>query len=118
MLRDKAHANLKAGEALLALGLIDPAASRYYYAMYQAAVHALTRRGRTPARLESGAVEWGHAMVLNNVFLVRGRRSDRALYDAMRGMRTRADYRDSAVEPGDLAACVAAVRDFVEEAAS
>ncbi len=42
MLKDKAAANLKAGEALLALGFVDPAASRYYYALFQAAVHALT----------------------------------------------------------------------------
>ena len=115
MLKDKAARNLQAGEALAALGLVDPATTRYYYALYQAAVHGLTRLGFAPSRVRSGAVEWDHSMVMNNVSLVRGRRSDRELYRSMREMRRDADYRDDAVDPAELAAQVAAVRDFVEE---
>ena len=45
MLAHKATANLRAGVILSAAGLIDAAASRYYYAMFQAAVHRLTVLG-------------------------------------------------------------------------
>lgn len=116
MLKDKSAKNLRAGETLAALGLVDPAASRYYCAIYQAAVHAQTLRGWTPGRLRSGALEWSHVMVMNNVSLVRGRRSDRTLYEAMREMREEADYHIDTVPAGRLAAHVAAVRAFVEEA--
>ena len=115
MLKDKALASLAAGDLLLERGFTDDAASRYYYAMFQAAVHALTRQGWTPGRLQSGALEWGHVVVLNNVSLVRGRRSDRALFDSMRDLRVKADYRDDSIAPGLLAARVDDVRAFVEE---
>jgi len=114
MLKDKAVTNLRAGEALSALGLVDPAASRYYYSMYQAAVHRFAELGLTPGRIRSGAVEWDHSMVMNNVSLVRGRRSDRIVYQAMRELRRLADYGNKSIKPGELAAHVAAVREFVE----
>src|SRR5262245_6788323 len=104
MLRHKARDNLRAGEALAALGLVDPATSRYYYAMYQAAVHTLTKRGWTPGRLQSGAVDWAHVVVMNNASLLRGRPGDRALFDHIRRLRMTADYDDDAVEPAALAA--------------
>jgi len=116
MLKNKASNNLRAGEALAVLGLVDPAASRYYYAMFQAAVHRLTVLGWTPGRLERGAVKWTHTMVANNVLLVRKRRSDRDLYAEMRNMREDADYHDDSVEPERLATLVAAVQEFVGEA--
>src|SRR5512138_1571990 len=115
MLRHKARDNLRAGEALAALGLVDPATSRYYYAMYQAAVHALTRRGWTPGRLQSGAVDWSHVVVMHNASLLRGRRFDRFLFDSMRELRTQADYGDDSVDPAQLADKVDEVREFVEE---
>ena len=116
MLSDKARANLQAGEILSAAGLFDPAASRCYYAMFQAAVHRLTTLGWTPGRLSSGAVEWDHTMVANNVLLVRRRRANRDLFARMRDLRERADYATARIPAGDLAAEVAAVRDLVEEA--
>lgn len=115
MLRHKAKDNLRAGEALAALGLVDPATSRYYYAMYQAAVHALTRRGWTPGRLQSGAVDWSHVVVMHNASLLRGRRTDRFLFEAMRDLRVQADYRDKSVDHAQLADKVDDVRELVEE---
>ena len=115
MLRHKAKDNLRAGEALAALGLVDPATSRYYYAMYQAAVHALTRRGWTPGRLQSGAIDWSHVVVKNNASLLRGRRSDRFLFEEMRDLRMQADYDDESVTPAHLAELVDDVRGLVEE---
>jgi uncharacterized protein (UPF0332 family) len=116
MLSDKAKANLQAGEILSAAGLVDPAASRYYYAMFQAAVHRLTALGWTPGRLSSGAVKWDHTMVANNVLLVRRRRSDRDLFAEVRRLRERADYEDKAADRDRLALLVVAMREFVEEA--
>ena len=115
MLKHKAAANLRAGEILSAAGLADPAASRCYYAMFQAAVHRLTVLGWTPDRLSSGAVEWNHTMVANNVLLVRRRRSDRDLFRDMRDLRRRADYDLNSVDPADLASRIPEVRAFVEE---
>jgi len=116
MLKDKSARNLQAGEILVAAGLVDPATSRCYYAMFQAAVHRLTALGWTPARLERGAVRWTHAMVANNVLLVRRRRSDRDLFAEVRTLREEADYQDLSVDHRRLAGHVAAVRAFVEEA--
>jgi uncharacterized protein (UPF0332 family) len=116
MLSDKAKANLQAGEILAAAGLFDPAASRYYYAMFQASVHRLTALGWTPARLSSEAVEWSHTMVANNVLLVRRLRSDRDLFAALRELREHADYRENSVPPDELTSLVAAARTFVEAA--
>lgn len=116
MLKDNAAANLRAGEILSAAGLADPAASRYYYAMFQAAVHRLTALGWTPDRLSSGAVEWSHTVVANNVLLVRRRRSDRDLFDRMRRLRERADYSENSIDREWLASLIVAARDFVEEA--
>ena len=115
-MKDKSTRNLTAGEALRALGLTDAAAGRYYYSLYQAAVHRLTLLGWTPGRVRRGAIEWSHVMVMKHVHLVRGRASDCDLYGAMRALRTRADYRDDNVDAGELADCVPAVREFVEEA--
>jgi hypothetical protein len=116
MLNNKAAMNLQAGETLAVAGLVDPAATRYYCAMFQGAVHRLTVLGWTPGRLERGAVRWTHTMVANNALLIRKRRSDRDLYAKMLKLRERADYRDESVDPDSLAAHVAAVREFVEEA--
>jgi uncharacterized protein (UPF0332 family) len=116
MLADKAKSNLQAGEILAAAGLIDPAASRYYYAMFHAAVHRLTQQGWTPGRLSAGAVKWNHTMVAQNVLLVRRLRSDRDLFTEMRRLREHADYKDDSVDRDLLASVVVEVRAFVEEA--
>jgi uncharacterized protein (UPF0332 family) len=115
MLKHKARSNLTAGEALSALGLTDAAANRYYYALYQAAVHALTVQGWSPGSLRSGALEWNHDLVMTNVYLVRRRRSDRLMFRQMRDLRTMADYQEKQVDTVDLALEIAAVRLFVDE---
>lgn len=115
MLKDKSRSNLKAGEALSALGLTEPAASRYYYAMYQAAVHVIRAQGWTPHSFRSGAVEWNHDIVAANVYLVRRRRSDKDLYRAIRKLRVKADYHDQSIDNMELGELVGQVRAFVEE---
>ena len=114
-MRLAARENLAAAFPLHERGLLGAAASRFYYAMFQASVHRLTARGWTPGRLSSGAVEWNHTMVANNVLLVRRRRSDRDLIAEVRYMRELADYAEDSVDPADVASHAAAVREFVEE---
>lgn len=113
MLNDKAHENLQAGEILLARGHVNAAASRLYYAMYQAAVHRLTRLGIRPGNVRSGAVEWDHSMVENNAKQLRGRWSDRLLYRQCRARRVEADYTDIPVREIDVRECRGEIADLV-----
>jgi hypothetical protein len=115
MLREKALVNLVAGGLLLEARLHDPAASRLYYAMYQAAVHRFRQMGWAPGRVRSGAVHWDHAMVANNVKCLRGRTADRWLYGRMLRMRVEADYDDAPVREADVAGLRGLVARFVEE---
>lgn len=115
MLKDKALASLSAGEMLLSRGLTDDGVSRYYYAMYRAAVHALTDQEYRPGAIRSGAVDWDHSMVENNVWLCRRQWRDRALYKEMRRLRVRADYGADRVSRGEIEAHRDDTRDFVEE---
>ena len=115
MLKDKALTSLAAGESLLAGGFSNDAASRLYYAMYQAAVHALTQRGRRPEQTRSGAVDWDHSMVENNVRTLRGSRADKDLYRAMRSLRVAADYAPDYIRGADVIERHAAVSRFVKE---
>jgi uncharacterized protein (UPF0332 family) len=117
MLKDKAIENLAAGELLLDHGHVNAAASRFYYAMYEAAVHRLTLYGHRPGKIRSGAVDWDHSMVENNVFMCRGDRRDRPLYTVMRRLRGQADYDDDAVDKLKLDERRDAIRDFVRELA-
>ncbi len=115
MLKDKAIENLAAGELLLERGYVNAAASRLYYAMYEAAVHRLTQRGFRPERVRSGAVDWDHSMVENNTRLLREHWRDRLLYLEMRRMRGQADSEDAPVSAADLRVRLSSIRDFVRE---
>ena len=115
MLKDKAVENLAAGDLLFDRGHVNAAASRYYYAMYQAAVHRLTQRGFRPERIRSGAVEWDHSMVLNNTRWLRKSWRDNLLYLEMRRLRSGADYGDESISVADIADRREAIRDFVRE---
>ena len=118
MLKDKALASVEAGDFLLAQGLVDDAASRYYYAMYRAAVHALTANGYRPELLRSGAVDWDHSMVENNVSACRRDWRHRLLYMEMRRIRVSADYGRDSVSAADLEGRRAAIQRFVKELVS
>ena len=118
MLKDKALENLEAGDLLLERGLLNAAASRYYYAMFQAAVFRLELAGDAPGRFQSGAVRWDHATIANNTLRLRGRREDRKLYHAVRQLRVRADYFEAPIGPADIAPLRSRVRGFVQELAS
>jgi uncharacterized protein (UPF0332 family) len=118
MLKDKALTSLAVGDLLMERGFPDDAASRYYYAMYRAAVHALGRKGLRPESMRSGALEWDHSMVENNVSMCRKNPNHRMLYREMRRLRSKADYGDASVSESEIAFRVAAVHRFVKELAS
>lgn len=117
MLKDKAVENLAAGDLLFERGHVNAAASRYYYAMYQAAVFEHTRRGRRPGEVRSGAVDWDHSMVENNTRRLRQRLDDRMLYGDMRRLRTRGDYGPGDVLRHELEVVRRDIVDFVRELA-
>jgi uncharacterized protein (UPF0332 family) len=115
VLKDKALENLAAGERLFEDGRFNAAASRYYYAAFQAAVVRFAALGRPPGTLQGGADRWNHALVAQNTWLLRGRREDARLYRGLMELRTQADYQDRAVNSSDLAPYRRATRDFVRE---
>ncbi len=91
-MKAKARENLEAARRLLALGLLNAAASRLYYSMFQASVHALVRRSGSPADARRGARAWSHGRVEGLVAGIRGQPEDQVLFQELRALRERADY--------------------------
>ena len=112
----KARRTLRAARRLLEEGFVDDAASRFYFALFQAAVHALERQGRKPGDFRSGAGKWGHRMVDELVPLVRGEAEDRVLFGELRKLRSSADYESRSVERRTLEFLQHEVERFVREA--
>ena len=115
--KDKAVENLAAGDLLVERGHPNAAASRYDYAMFQAAVHRLTQRGIRPEAVRSGAIDWDHSMVLNTTRWLRRSWRDQLLYLEMRRLRAEAGYGDEPFSVSDLTDRRASIRDFVKELA-
>ncbi|HKB16462.1 MAG TPA: HEPN domain-containing protein [Planctomycetota bacterium] len=111
----KARRTLKIALHLLEIGAFDDAASRMYYAAFQAAVETLRRQGRSPSDFRKGAKDWDHEMVGRNAALVRGLAQDGDLLRRLRELRERADYHERAVMRRDLEFLRPDVVRFVEE---
>ncbi|MCI0586250.1 MAG: HEPN domain-containing protein [Planctomycetes bacterium] len=114
----KARRTLKIALHLLEIGALDDAASRLYYAVFQAAVETLLRQGRTPSDFREGAKEWSHRMVARNAVLVRGHPEDGILLGRLRRLRERADYEEGSVERRWLELLKAEAVRFIEEVAT
>ena len=114
-MREKAKINLRVARDLAESGLFDPAATRMYYALYQAFVFRLADRGLRPQALKSGATWWEHDMVQNNSKAARGRSSDRLLFEKARILRVQADYKPRFVDPGETRDCLHDVEFLIEE---
>lgn len=112
----KARRTLRAARRLLEQGFVDDAASRLYFAVFQAAVFALERQGREPGDFRSGAGKWGHRMVRKLATLVRGRAEDRVLFDQLFGLRVTADYEASCLDRRMLEFLQHEAERFVREA--
>lgn len=91
-MKNKARRSLKAALLLLDSGFADAAASRLYYAAFQAAIYAFVRQGRDPGEFRPGARGWSHRMIRENAALVRGIESDAVFSGKLYRLRLRADY--------------------------
>lgn len=111
----KARRTLKIALHLLEIGALDDAASRMYYAAFQAAVEALRCQGRAPSDFRRGAEDWDHEMVGRNASLVRGRPEDAILLRRLRDLRERADYEERSVLRRELEFSRPEAIRFVEE---
>jgi hypothetical protein len=116
--RHKARDNLSSARILLDAGLVDPAASRLYYAIFQAAVDWMSRMGRRPDEFTRGAKWWRHDVIVRNASLVRRSVPDLRLFKELQSMRIQADYQASRVEREDLVALFDSAAHFVEEVCS
>jgi len=115
-MREKALVSLEAAARLLDQGYVDPAASRLYYATFQASVHAYeTRLGRRPGDFRLGEKEWRHDLVGGNAALIRGRREDVRFIRALRDLRERADYKPVGVDRETLETRRRQAEEFVRE---
>ena len=111
----KALQNLRAGNLLFDRGLYDAAASRYYYAVFQASVHVLESRGVTPAAAIPGARRWGRPTVRARISEVRGRPEDERFFGSLRDLRDKADYNHWSVGFLAVESCRREVERFVLE---
>ncbi|HET6204605.1 MAG TPA: hypothetical protein VFI25_17570 [Planctomycetota bacterium] len=91
-MKDLAHENLEAARILLDRGLLHAAASRLYFAFFQAGVFALARAARTPEDARKGLAYWSHEAVGDLVHLSRGRDDDSVRFKRLQDLRVRADY--------------------------
>src|SRR5262245_6812138 len=88
----KASENLEAALRLLERGLLNAAASRLYFAVFQAAIHALQARSRGPMEGGAGIPAWSHVGVQERIATLRGSEDDRRVFKDLRLLRARADY--------------------------
>jgi uncharacterized protein (UPF0332 family) len=101
-MRGKALRSLEAARRLLAMGFVDEAASRYYFALFQAGIHGLEQRGLKPGDFRSGATYWEHRTVARNASSIRGEAGDTDLFDRARELRHAGDYNPDLVRRRDL----------------
>jgi len=113
--KEKPRRSLAEALLLLERGYVDGAASRLYYAAFQAAVHGLEKQGRKPSDFRPGATLWEHRTVVARAGLVRGLHEDVILLQDLLEMRRRADYRAEAVLRGDVESSRHDAARFVEQ---
>ncbi len=114
-MKDLAHENLEAARILLDRGLVRAAASRLYYAYFQAAIFALVRGGKSPEDSRRGVRYWSHDAVGELVHLVRGRDDDAPRFRDLWDLRVRADYDRGPVERREVEESKHEVIRFVRE---
>ncbi len=101
-MRRKALRSLEAARRLLAMGFVDEAASRYYFALFQAGIHGLERKGLKPGDFRSGATYWEHRTVGLHAARIRNEPGDVDLFARSRELRQESDYNRDFVERRDL----------------
>ncbi|HEU5393405.1 MAG TPA: hypothetical protein VFV36_01255 [Candidatus Methylomirabilis sp.] len=101
-MRRKALRSLEAARRLLAMGFVDEAASRTYFALFQAGVHGLEKQGLKPGDFRAGATHWEHRTVARSAERIRGEPSDVDLFERARDLRLTSDYNRDSVLRKDL----------------
>src|SRR5262245_3697106 len=101
-MRRKAVRSLEAARRLLAMGFVDEAASRYYFALFQAGIHGLETRGLRPSDFREGATYWEHRTVARNAVRVRNDPGDVDLFERSRELRHKSDYNRDLVDRRSL----------------
>jgi uncharacterized protein (UPF0332 family) len=112
-MKDKARASLRACQHLLEAGFFDPAASRLYYALFQAALQGLANAGVSPGDVSSGETRWNHALIAQNTYRCRKQKGDRGIFESLRSLREQADYQPEPIERADVDQWLADVEGFV-----
>ena len=100
---------------LLERGFLEDAASRLYYAAFQAAVRGLEKQGWGPSDFRPGASYWEHRTVVNQAWRLRNLPEDVSLLRELRALRHRADYRAPPVERREIESLRREVVRFVNE---
>ncbi len=84
------------------MGFVDEAASRYDFALFQAGIHGLEKRGLKPGDFRSGATYWEHRTVARNATSIRGEAGDPGLFNRARALRHACDYNPDSVVRREL----------------
>ena len=93
----------------------DSSMSRLYYALYQAAMHALETKGKTPSMLSADDKQWSHTLIRQNASLCRGRRDDGRLFSLAFTLRQRADYHAEGVDDSEVRNLTPQIEAFLKE---
>jgi len=116
---DKARDNLAAGDRLFRSRFMDSAASRAYYAAYQALSWVLKNAGERPDREKNGRRYWGHETVAErartcaDVAMTPMDVSDYA--DVLLANRIVADYLEDSVPEPVCRLCLQIAEDLVRK---
>ena len=117
--RDLANENWATADGALDAGFVNAAASRYYYAMFHAALHRYGAMAQVAPEVLQGMRTpggWDHRRVAARASAIRGVAADRWLLREMRQVRNDADYEEVGIDPARLRGRLEAVRRFLEAA--
>ncbi|MCL5276728.1 MAG: HEPN domain-containing protein [Deltaproteobacteria bacterium] len=115
-MNNKASKTLDAANNLLNAHYIDSAASRFYYAAYQAAIYCLEKKGRQFSEFSIDAVYWEHGIIINNASLLRGKgKDDKVFLKSLFDLRVQADYNVIPVKEIEVRESVKGIKEFVKD---
>jgi hypothetical protein len=117
--KDLARENLSTAEGAYEAGCFNAAASRFYYAMFHAALYRYKSRAQVAADELAGMRaqgRWDHRQVALKGAAVRGIAADRNFLLTMRALRNDADYEEVGVDPAKLHGRLNAIKKFMEDA--
>ncbi len=112
-LAKKAAENLRAATLLVGAREYNAAASRAYFALYQAGMFALEGKGMTPGTF-GDYTEWNHRLIKNNRRAFGLNWEERELWEDLYELRVKADYRDADVQREEIEPALGEVADVLQ----